>query len=86
MNSADQASCPAGFIKEVSHGKKTGRFIGWSCFCSDDTGIYNARIHLASDAVKERGYNSGQKKIYYISAEFLIGKAAEQQPDQSWAL
>jgi starch phosphorylase len=36
--------------------------------------LYNAALHLASDAVKERGYNSGKKKLYYISAEFLIGK------------
>jgi hypothetical protein len=36
--------------------------------------LYNAALHLASDAVKEHGYNSGRKKLYYISAEFLIGK------------
>ena len=36
--------------------------------------LYNAAITLTQDACKDKGYNSGKKKVYYISAEFLIGK------------
>ena len=36
--------------------------------------LYNASLALTQDACRNRGYNSGKKKVYYISAEFLIGK------------
>ena len=36
--------------------------------------LFNALLALVSDEAKERGYNEGKKKLYYISAEFLIGK------------
>ena len=36
--------------------------------------LYNAALALTQDACKDTGYNSGKKKVYYISAEFLIGK------------
>ena len=36
--------------------------------------LYNAALELTQDACKDKGYNSGKKKVYYISAEFLIGK------------
>jgi len=36
--------------------------------------LYNALLALSFDAARERGYNEGKKKLYYISAEFLIGK------------
>ena len=36
--------------------------------------LYNAALELTQDACRDRGYNSGKKKLYYISAEFLIGK------------
>ena len=36
--------------------------------------LYNAALTLTQDACKDKGYNSGKKKVYYISAEFLIGK------------
>ena len=36
--------------------------------------LYNAAFALTQDACRNRGYNSGKKKVYYISAEFLIGK------------
>ena len=39
-----------------------------------DLELFNALLTLVSDAAKERGYNEGKKKLYYISAEFLIGK------------
>lgn len=41
---------------------------------STDMELYNAALCLAKDAAKQRGYNEGKKKLYYISAEFLIGK------------
>ena len=36
--------------------------------------LFNAALRLAGDAAAARGYNEGKKKLYYISAEFLIGK------------
>ena len=36
--------------------------------------LYNAALALTQDACRDKGYNSGKKKVYYISAEFLIGK------------
>ena len=36
--------------------------------------LYNAALALTQDACREKGYNTGKKKVYYISAEFLIGK------------
>lgn len=39
-----------------------------------DLELFNALLELTSEAAHERGHNEGQKKLYYISAEFLIGK------------
>lgn len=36
--------------------------------------VYVALLKLTKDAIQDKGYNEGKKKIYYISAEFLIGK------------
>ena len=36
--------------------------------------LFNALLRRVDDAARERGYNQGKKKLYYISAEFLIGK------------
>ncbi|MDK2829318.1 MAG: glycogen phosphorylase [Clostridium butyricum] len=36
--------------------------------------IYSALLHLTKAESKEKGTNKGSKKLYYISAEFLIGK------------
>ena len=36
--------------------------------------VYVSLLSLTKDALKNKGYNEGKKKIYYISAEFLIGK------------
>ena len=41
--------------------------------CSNEE-IYLALLSLSSDLSKKREENTGRKKIYYISAEFLIGK------------
>ena len=36
--------------------------------------LFNDLLRYAADASRARGYNEGKKKLYYISAEFLIGK------------
>ncbi len=36
--------------------------------------IYLALLELTKDSIKSKGENKGKKKLYYISAEFLIGK------------
>ena len=44
--------------------------------CSQCTNeeIYHALLVYTKDRLSEKGYQDGKKKIYYISAEFLIGK------------
>jgi starch phosphorylase len=39
-----------------------------------DLELFNALLRLTVDAAAEKGYNQGKKRLYYISAEFLIGK------------
>ena len=41
--------------------------------CTDEE-IYNALLIYTKNQLFEKGYQDGKKKIYYISAEFLIGK------------
>lgn len=41
--------------------------------CTDDE-IYAALLVYVKRRLREKGYNKGKKKLYYISAEFLIGK------------
>ena len=41
--------------------------------CSDEE-IYHALLIYTKKSLSEKGYQDGKKKIYYISAEFLIGK------------
>ena len=36
--------------------------------------IYSALLQLTKAEAKKKGTNKGEKKLYYISAEFLIGK------------
>ncbi|MBD7914359.1 glycogen/starch/alpha-glucan phosphorylase [Clostridium sp. Sa3CUN1] len=36
--------------------------------------IYLALLELTKNSIKKKGKNRGNKKLYYISAEFLIGK------------
>ena len=36
--------------------------------------IYHGLLSWTKEQLKGRGYQDGKKKIYYISAEFLIGK------------
>jgi starch phosphorylase len=39
-----------------------------------DLELYNALLKLVGSYAGKTGYNEGKKKLYYISAEFLIGK------------
>ncbi len=39
-----------------------------------DLELFNALLRLTVDAAAEKGYNQGKKRLYYMSAEFLIGK------------
>ena len=41
--------------------------------CSDEE-VYVGLLKLTKDSIQNKGYNEGKKQIYYISAEFLIGK------------
>lgn len=41
--------------------------------CTDEQ-VYVALLHLTKDMMAEKTANTGEKKVYYISAEFLIGK------------
>ena len=41
---------------------------------SSDQEIYDALLTIVQEMAKEKEYEEGKKKIYYISAEFLIGK------------
>ena len=36
--------------------------------------LFNALLRYTGEAAARRGFNEGKKKLYYISAEFLIGK------------
>ncbi len=41
---------------------------------SSDQEIYDVLLTIVQEMAKEKEYEEGKKKIYYISAEFLIGK------------
>ena len=36
--------------------------------------VYLALLELTKNSIKTKGTNKGKRKLYYISAEFLIGK------------
>ena len=36
--------------------------------------IYGALLEMVQELAQEKESNEGKKKVYYISAEFLIGK------------
>ena len=54
--------------------KKVADYTGRPLSECTDLELFNAVLNLTTDAAKEKGYNEGKKKLYYISAEFLIGK------------
>jgi starch phosphorylase len=49
-------------------------FAGRDLASCTDLELYNALLNLISSRAGKTGYNEGKKKLYYISAEFLIGK------------
>lgn len=53
------------YVKEM-YGKKIDE-------CSNQE-IYHALLNMVSGMAREKESNQGKKKLYYISAEFLIGK------------
>ena len=44
------------------------------CAACTDQEIYEALLTYTKEQLAAKGYHDGKKKIYYISAEFLIGK------------
>ena len=44
------------------------------CAACTDQEVYEALLTYAKEQLAAKGYHDGKKKIYYISAEFLIGK------------
>ena len=44
------------------------------CAACTDQEVYEALLNYTKEQLAAKGYHDGKKKIYYISAEFLIGK------------
>ena len=44
------------------------------CATCTDQEVYEALLTYTKEQLAAKGYHDGKKKIYYISAEFLIGK------------
>ena len=44
------------------------------CAACTDQEVYEALLTYTKEQLSAKGYHDGKKKIYYISAEFLIGK------------
>ena len=49
-------------------------FVGKPLASMTDRELYNALLSYTQEAAGRCGYNTGRKKLYYISMEFLIGK------------
>ena len=54
-------------------GKLTG-LLGKEIAAASDREVYDALLHLSQGLAEQRQSDAGKKKLYYISAEFLIGK------------
>ena len=54
--------------------KSLAKYTGKALDQCSNLELFNAVLQLVQDAAKKKGYNEGKKKLYYISAEFLIGK------------
>ena len=61
-------------MKKVKANKKLRDYTGSPLKECTILELFNAALSLTQDACRNRGYNSGKKKLYYLSAEFLIGK------------
>ena len=47
---------------------------GKDCSACTNQEVYEALLTYTKKQLAAKGYHEGKKKIYYISAEFLIGK------------
>lgn len=47
---------------------------GKDCSTCTNQEVYEALLTYTKKQLAAKGYHEGKKKIYYISAEFLIGK------------
>ncbi len=54
--------------------KKIEDYLGKAVSTASNEEIYYALLKLVKDMCKDKEPNKGPKKVYYISAEFLIGK------------
>ena len=54
--------------------KKLNKHLGRPINECTKEAIYYALLAACKEELAERGYHDGKKKVYYISAEFLIGK------------
>jgi len=54
--------------------EKIEDYLGKTISSSSNEEIYYALLGLVKDICKDKAPNEGPKKVYYISAEFLIGK------------
>ena len=54
--------------------KKVADYLDKPIAACSDLELFNGVCALIADAAEKKGYNTGKKKLYYISAEFLIGK------------
>ena len=52
----------------------TGRIYGKNIAACTDAQLYNCILQLAKNRMEETPVIAGEKKVYYISMEFLIGK------------
>ena len=48
--------------------------LGTTIAGADDKALYYALLGLTKELCSEKKPNEGDRKVYYISAEFLIGK------------
>ena len=62
------------------------RLLGKDLAAASNEEIYEALLKLVHEKSKAREEKVTGRKLYYISAEFLIGKTSLQQPDQSRTL
>ena len=61
-------------MKRKKNDPKLSNYTGKSLKDCTILELFNGGIALTQDLCKDRGYNSGKKKLYYLSAEFLPGK------------
>ncbi len=53
---------------------KLVKYLGKKIESADEKGLYGAVLQLVKEQMDARPVTDGEKKLYYISAEFLVGK------------